>query len=167
MFSPLVKYLNAWGILFFMDSADKTSEVIETIPFSLILWKKMHNTFFCVHVNATAEKLLGIDRTLWVGKEIKECYPHVTSEDIKGLHKVMKTGRVWRQGRYDYQGNTQGKQFDIKFTAFKIDQETVGVLTEHLHACTKINLDGTPCENTSSVGDYCMTHAMVEMRRQE
>jgi sensor histidine kinase regulating citrate/malate metabolism len=156
----------AWGAVLNgendMHLENETNKIIDAFPFCIILWQVKNDKIVCNHINKSAERLLKIKKENWIGRNIQDAYEPIKPNELQKLWDVVKTGNPWIQESYEYQGE---KKFLIKFIAFKLKGDIIAVVTERKGQCKKTNRDGTQCVHNSSFGDYCMTHALVALKK--
>ena len=147
----------------FMELTGGVQQLIEAFPFSLTFWERKGDKFYSIYRNAASEKLLGVKAKDFLGKEYYECYPHAPSSYRDRFMRVLDKGEVWRVDEFRFVGKQGAKQELFRFTSFKVDHDTVGVIIEPLKRCMKTNNDGTPCLNMAVLGNFCMKHALHQL----
>ncbi len=146
-----------------MELTPEMQNLLEALPFSLTLWERRGDKFYSIYRNALSEKLLGIKKEVFLGKEYFTCYPHSPPSYKDRFIHVLDKGEIWRVDEFRFLGKKEDQQKLFRFTSFRIDKDIVGVMIEPLNRCMKTNADGTPCPNMAVLGNFCMKHAMQQL----
>lgn len=146
----------------FMILTKELIQFMESLPFSFTLWeRKGGDKFYSLYRSKASEKLLGIKKEDFFGKEYFECYPHAPLTYRGRFMRVLDKEEIWRVEEFRYIGPKKKGLF--RFTSFKVDENVVGVIIEPSKQCTKTNNDGTPCPNMAVLGNFCMKHALQQL----
>ncbi|MBI2449031.1 hypothetical protein HYV49_01920 [Candidatus Pacearchaeota archaeon] len=136
--------------------------LFEKFPFGFSIWEREDNKMYAVYRNAMADKLMGTKREKMVGKEFEKCWPD-SKESKKTAFRVLDEGTTHKveESRFI----SKKKEGLFRFTLMKLDENMIGVVIEPLNRCIKINRDGTQCSNTSVLGNFCMSHALTQLKK--
>ncbi len=158
----LLKTFKAIFLIILMRITEELKLFFEAFPDSLTLWERRgEDKFYAIYRNTASEKLLGIKKEDFLGKEYYECYPHAPLTYRGRFMRVLDKREVWRVEEFRYVGPKKKGLF--RFTSFKVDENVVGVIIESSKQCVKTNNDGTPCLNMAVLGNFCMKHALHQL----
>ncbi len=146
-----------------MKLTEEVRAFIESLPFSFTLWERQEGKFYSLYRNKASEKLLGIKKEDFLGKEYYTCYPHAPLSYKERFNRVLDKGEAWGVEEFIFVGKKGEKQKSFRFTSFRVDERTVGTIIEPVRMCRKMNHDGTPCPNMAVLGNFCMRHALQQL----
>ncbi len=146
-----------------MELTKEIKQFIESLPFGFTLWERRNGKLYSVYRTAASEKLIKIKRDEFLGKEFYECYPNAPANYKDRFFRVLDKGEVWKVDEFRFVAKNRKDLF--RFTSFKVDKDVVGVIIEPVKKCMKIINDGTQCSNTSVIGNFCMKHALDQLRK--
>lgn len=159
-------FLKAFKLVFpysSMELIEEVKQLIEAFPFSLTFWERRGDKLYSLYRNAASEKLLGFRAKDFIGKEYYACYPHAPLSYKERFNRVLDKGETWIVEEFRFVGKAGQKQKSFRFTSFRVDEHTVGVIIEPVRMCRKMNHDGTPCPNMAVLGNFCMKHALQQL----
>lgn len=111
------------------ESEATIRSIIESMPIGMHIFKKNKNSFILSGYNKAAEKILELDHTQLLHKEIEEAFPDVDDTDLPRIYKnIAQKGGHWTNQAVNYEhGNIQGV-YDVQ--CFQSVKNTAIVLFE-------------------------------------
>ena len=108
-----------------IKSESSLSSIILNSPMGLHMFELMDDdNLVIVGANPAADKILGVDHKLFLGKSIQDVFPTVsTDEIIKNYKNVAKNGGVWVVDQINYEDECIKGIFEIR--AFQIEQNKI------------------------------------------
>lgn len=86
------------------ESEERFRSIIQSMPLGVHLYRlEEDNRLIFTGANKTADKMLGVDNSLFVGKTIEEAFPPLSQTPIPEIYRnVARTGESWSTEQVDY-----------------------------------------------------------------
>lgn len=98
--------------------SDQYKNFLDNIPIGMHFYSLENDKLIFIGYNKEANRILGIDNSLFLNKEIEEAFPEIKKTDIPAKYKyVALSGEKWEHDKYFYKDNLIEGAF--KIFAFK------------------------------------------------
>ncbi len=93
--------------------------IVQSSPMGMHMYELRGEELIFIGANPAADRILGIDHTIFIGKSIEEAFPGLINTEVpKHYHEAAKDGIIWQSEQIEYnEGNLSGA-FDV--VAFQI-----------------------------------------------
>lgn len=120
-----------------MDSMQTCSNIINTIPAGLMIFKiSPNNDFHLISINEDAQKITGFVPEEVIGKEATTLFPNIRDFDIfQKAIEVTKTGITYETDDFNYEDNDIKGIFRVR--AFMLSQNRLGFAFEDISIIRK------------------------------
>jgi PAS domain S-box-containing protein len=121
----------------------KFRSTVESSPYGMIFYHLVDNDKLIITgANPAADKLLNLNHSLYLGKDVEEAFPSMVGTEIPEKFKLAaKSGEFWKTERLIYENENLKSAFEI--TVFQIDKNKIVAMfndiTQRKSALDKLN----------------------------
>ncbi|MBI5101776.1 MAG: PAS domain S-box protein [Nitrospirae bacterium] len=97
------------------ESESRTRSIIESIPLGMHMYRlEPDGRLIFTGANPAADRILGLDNRIFIGKPIEEAFPPLTNTDIPERYReVALSGKAWKKEDVEYEGDTIKGAFEV------------------------------------------------------
>ena len=110
-----------------LESEEKYRSIIESSPVGIHQYElKNDGRLVFIGTNPAADKIFGVDNSIFIGKTIEEAFPPLADTEVPGRYRdVARTGIQWETERIDYADDKIRGAFYV--VAFRTAENTMAV----------------------------------------
>lgn len=98
------------------------SQIVQAAPWGMHFYElKKDGRLIFVGANPGADRILGIDTSMFIGMTIEDAFPALDPAVAEAYRTVARTGEIWRSERIDYEYGQVKGAFSV--TAFQTSQD--------------------------------------------
>jgi len=97
------------------DSESRTRSIVESLPMGMHMYRlEADGRLVFTGANPAADKILGVDNSVFIGKTIEEAFPGLKDTEVPQRYRdVASSGKAWQTESIEYQDNAIKGAFEV------------------------------------------------------
>ena len=114
------------------ESESRTRSIVESLPIGMHLYRlEADGRLVFIGANPAADKILGVDNRIFIGKNIEEAFPPLKDTEVPRRYRdVVRSGKPWQTESIEYKDEAIKGAFEVH--AFQTSSATMAAAFEDI-----------------------------------